>query len=104
MINYRAQSGCHNCRNVFVREEYEDPNSFYCELNAPPRPVCGSILMNENFPESPINWETTTPEEASKLILKDPIRWAAGDAWDVWSLARQVHSWGICDSFEERPS
>ncbi len=86
MINYREQNGCHNCRHVFLRYEYDDTDEYYCTLNAPERPMCNSVNMNE--------WAGTV-ERSMTLATHDRIE----KAWRAWKKDREVKAWGICDAW-----
>jgi hypothetical protein len=83
MKNYRIQNACVNCKHVFVWNEYDDERQFYCTLNAPPRPRCGSVLFEEEFSGS-----GKYDSEAS-------------DAWLKWSENRRVEAQGICEGYEK---
>ena len=48
MNTYKVQDGCHNCRYVFVRTEYENGIDYYCTYDAPERPLCMSVQLNES--------------------------------------------------------
>ena len=73
--SYAEQDGCHNCRHVFVREEYEEYDFYYCALRAGPRPQCGSAAMNEW-------WGKNTTHSSAN--------------WEAWARDRAVEAWGIC--------
>lgn len=85
MINYDRRNGCHNCRYVFEVTDYDTTTAdgdLYCTLDAPPRPLCGSIAMEEG-PRSP----------AAREHGYDEL------AWLEWARARYVHPAGICDGW-----
>lgn len=79
---YRVQSGCHNCAHVFRMVEYDEGDSYYCTLGAPPRPKCGSIAMGECV--MPIGGKAYMAENR---------------AWDDWSDNREVDPSGTCDNW-----
>ena len=81
--SYRNQPGCHNCGHVFVLVETDNPLTYCCTLNAPPRPLCMSLAMREHIPWSSRNHKRTV------------------DAWESWSDCRWVKAWGICDKWKE---
>ena len=81
MINYRVQNGCGNCVHVFRRFEYDEDDEFYCTLNAPPRPLCGSVAADEWWRYS------------------DTEREARADAWYEWRHGREVEARGFCDAW-----
>jgi len=78
---YRVQDGCANCRHVFVREEHDHPDELYCTFEAPERPPCMSVFMDECAP---------TPGQP----------WGYNDEghrqWEEWKEGRQVVAQGIC--------
>ena len=41
-------NGCHNCKHLFLWNEYDEPARFYCTLRAKPRPLCCSVGMGES--------------------------------------------------------
>lgn len=78
--SYREQYACVNCMHVFKRTEYDDPPEYYCTLNAPKRPLCMSVSMDEH------------------LLRSAPRQVDAGfETWDLWSDGRGVEAFGICD-------
>ena len=88
MVNYRKQNGCVNCKHVFVYYEYEEQDEHYCTLNAPPRPFCNSVAMNE--------WAGNI-ERSTTLATHDRIE----RAWRAWKKGREVDAVGICDMWEQ---
>jgi hypothetical protein len=86
---YIEQCGCHNCKNCFIMIEYDEDNSYYCTLDASPRPHCGSIFMNENFFRHHLSGDD---KKNSKEM----------NEWYKWSKNREVMAWGICKRFEEK--
>lgn len=84
--SYRVQKACTNCKNCFTLREFDSVNSYYCMLDAPKRPLCGSVLMDEPF--------DYRNKKGEKLFNKQ-IR-----SWDKWSENREVCSFGICDKWE----
>lgn len=87
MVNYRKQDGCINCKHVFERYEYEEDSEYYCALNAPPRPMCNSVAMNE--------WAGNV-ERSTTLATHERIE----KAWRAWAKERKVDAVGICDVWE----
>ena len=79
---YIDQNGCHNCNLCFVMEEYDSGNTYYCLHDAPPRPICGSILMGEGFDFGD--------------DLDDY------EKWEEWEKGKKVNSWGICGKWEKK--
>lgn len=84
MSTYRVQDGCHNCRYVFIRTEFDNGTDYFCTYNAPKRPLCMSIQLNEspNF---------STIEEFEEYSKK----------WNKWANGRDVHPCGICEKHEK---
>lgn len=81
MTNYRVRDGCHNCKHVFVRGDYDEGVQYFCTLDAPARPPCMSVGMGE----VPVDFMSNHEHY---------------DNWDAWSEGRQVRESGICDSWE----
>ena len=84
MKNYRCQDGCYNCKHVFVFKEYDQGYEYYCTYNAPERPLCMSVAMDE------------CPNLDSSKKFEKLCR-----AWDKWSEGRRVNSVGICSYYEK---
>lgn len=102
-LNYKIQNGCHNCKYVFEKSEWDDPNELFCLLNAPKRPICGSVLMDEGFSKAR---GKKVDSDFSKAKYKscsnrDPFV-KAMKAWDKWSEGRSVNREGICDLFKKK--
>lgn len=78
--SYKLQNGCHNCKHVFVYKEHDCGSSYYCTLGAPARPSCMSVQLGEYpFPHD------------------HELGHEMQDAWDAWSIDREVEAVGICD-------
>lgn len=75
---YEQQSGCRDCRHVFFRTDFGGEQNWYCTLDAPPRPRCGSVAMDEWSLDPPMDWQ----------------------AWQDWKEGREVHPWGTCEQWE----
>ena len=83
-ISYTEQNGCHNCNNAFTKCEYDDYPAYFCKVNAPERPHCGSVLMDESY-----------------LHLNTEKEWDKAESyWEAWSKAREVSAWGVCLSWQ----
>ena len=78
--SYRVQDGCESCIHAFGKGEHDEPTQFYCTLNAPKRPPCGSVAMNESCFDN-VGYDS--------------------DAWMKWAEGRAVWERGICDSHEK---
>jgi hypothetical protein len=76
---YIEQNGCHNCKNCFIKTDYDSESEFYCNISKD-RPKCGSVGMNErfNFRKSKIN---------------------EYDTWNNWQENHRVEPWGICKNY-----
>ena len=85
MTGYCVQNGCHNCKHVFVKQEHDEEAYLFCNFNAPPRPKCGSVLMDECLSDFPV-----------------PVRRELYAAWDAWARPRAVRSAGTCNNWEEQ--
>jgi len=89
MKNYKEYDSCHNCKFLFVRREYDDADELYCTKNAPTRPECMSVSMNE----------------CPGLEGNMSIYTKADKKWDEWKEDREVKAYGVCDDFiKERES
>lgn len=86
--SYVEQDGCWNCQHVFCKYEYDGDTVFFCTKNAPPRPLCGSVCMNERHFHSKVRSE----EESIRLH----------DLWEAWSLPRQCREYGVCQYWERK--
>ena len=80
--NYRIQNGCYNCKRIFLKYEFDSRDYFYCTKDAPKRPLCMSVGMDE------------APDTGNSRWLK------AFNKWDKWSKDREVESYGICDNWK----
>lgn len=109
---YTEQSGCHNCEHRFEKDDYDDPTEYFCAFDAPMRPLCGSVSMEECFDDgaTPIddwlkqNGYADQPIESwhdQYNAYHDLIWMPAYFAWEEWSKNRRVHPWGICNQFKE---
>ena len=82
-ISHRSQSGCHNCAHAFVLSEYDEGLSYFCALDAPPRPKSGSVAMDEMF-------DTLQSDEDYMREM---------DTWKAWADPRAVSAWDTCDQW-----
>lgn len=83
--NYRVQDACPYCEHCIPIWDWESPDTWYCGLNAPKRPPCGSVGMNESF------------------YLKDKgTEGYTFNDWLDWAEDRGVSDQGICDCFKKR--
>ena len=81
--SYKEQDCCANCKFVFLKQEYEEPNPYFCHVDNSKRPLCGSVFMGE-FGD--------TYEESCKI-------W---DKWEEWADPREVKAYGICRKYQRR--
>ena len=86
--NLKEQDGCHNCKHVFIFEEYDEGDEYFCTLNAPARPKCGSVFMSGKNPEE-------------KWSRDKETRYKERDDWEEWRRGKEVKAWSICDDFEK---
>jgi len=87
--NLRDQNGCHNCRFVFVYREYDEGDTYFCDLDGT-RPTCPSVLMDE-----------------CPSITQCREEWRRVDRqWDEWAgfgvHGRKRGGWEMCDEWKKR--
>ena len=90
--SYHVQHGCHDCAHVFRKADYDYDDEYYCRLDAPDRPLCGSVFMGES-------WVLTIPPEH---LGKDHDGHRKN--WDDWCEGREVKPWGTCKRWKEKQS
>jgi hypothetical protein len=90
--SHREQPACATCVHAFVHREYDEGDDYYCTFGAPPRPPCGSVLMDE--------WDRHTDSEDYGAYLERSG--AARETWLRWSEGRGVSAWDICDEHAAR--
>jgi len=107
MRNYRLLRSCINCKHCFIME-WDSQDELYCTKDAPKRPLCGSVHMNEYFGDI---WEkeieikeekekrTLSVDERREIILNICEHYRC--LWEKWSKERMVQCNAICDSYEE---
>jgi len=81
--SYKIQEGCHSCKHVFRRWEYDDQTRFFCTFITQRPKCCCSVAMKErgiDFPNEPNVY----------------------GIWFDWAEKHEVCAWGICDHFEEK--
>lgn len=86
---YQEQRGCHNCRSVFFRHEYDEWPQYYCSFGAPKRPLCLSCSMSEMGDDHGDDWRDDAAKDRRRK------------AWRQWSEGREVQTWGICENWTE---
>tara|TARA_R110000744_G_scaffold64675_5_gene133075 strand:+ start:594 stop:887 length:294 start_codon:yes stop_codon:yes gene_type:complete len=84
---YKAQGGCHNCKHVFMKYDYDEGPCYYCHLDGTERPLCMSVAMDG--------------ESVEDNTVEGEVFHEAFQKWHKWADARGVAAWGICDSYEE---
>lgn len=84
---YKTQNGCYNCKKCFRKMEWDEPDYYFCTLNAKTRPRCGSVFMEEDF--GGISHTHSKFRKAYKT-------------WMKWSDKNEVEAWGICDKWERK--
>jgi hypothetical protein len=95
---YREQNGCHNCGHVFRQRQYDEGDTYFCNIENN-RPPCGSMAMGGEHDAfdavqacfSAENWATQEDVETARANYRKSI-----EAWDGWSIPREVSSHGIC--------
>ena len=94
--NFRVQDGCHNCRRIFRKHDYDEGYSYFCTQRGLPRPLCGSSAMNE------VHWFITVTHGDKRFLRDRPKAIAARhcDRWHEWSTKREVDPFGICDEWK----
>lgn len=83
--SYFEQNGCHNCKHCFSKGDYDESPTLFCTFDAPPRPPCGSVSMDES-------WNDIDAEFA-----------IAHRKWDEWREGREVAPWGKCENWKLGP-
>ena len=71
--SYKEQDGCHSCSHSFLYPDCIYPNEYFCMVDGVPRPLCGSIVISEQFHNQ-----------------------SNRESWNDWSENRSVEAWGIC--------
>ena len=84
--SYNELNGCHSCKFVFVKSEYEEAPDYFCHFDKSKRPDCGSVLMEENF----------FREGAPPYEIAYPL-------WDKWEEEHKVKAWGFCNRWKKAP-
>jgi len=84
--NYKNQNGCHNCDNCFMKAEYDEECTYYCNSDKAPRPLCGSVYMHE-YKQKKTNVGIDVKFDYQK--------------WEDWHSGREVLAWGICDKWKK---
>ena len=85
--SYFEQTGCKNCKHHFTYIEADDEDRYFCTLNAPPAPRCGSVMMDESFF---VDAEGCSTKEDPKKAMR---------AWGKWANGREVQGFGTCDNW-----
>ena len=98
--SYRILNACANCKHVFVREEYDEKDEHYCALDAPARPPCMSLKMEE------CDYPTTKDGRQSFFIDRENTSGEYEEkeaAWNAWREGREVAANGVCDCWAAKP-
>jgi len=85
-ISYLPLHGCHDCKFVFKKCEYDEAPDYFCAFGKEVRPRCGSTLMDES-------WFGKEPKVSFDKALDD---------WEQWSEFRLVQPWGVCNEWREK--
>lgn len=91
---YRIQKACANCKYVFILEEYDNGDEYFCHIDKTKRPKCGSCYMQEHF--------LSGKEDGRPLAETDALYSNRWNKWILWSEPREVAANGICDQYEEK--
>ena len=84
---YFEQGGCHDCKHVFIKQDWDDIPEYYCTLKAPKRPPCMSVAMKECPGLEDYEGNSYGINEAN---------------WRKWSKDREVKAWGLCHGYERK--
>lgn len=96
---YRAQDACVNCKHRIATWEHDESTRLYCGKDAPPRPPCGSVGMDESIVMLPHGQKGP---DGTCFRPDDEVD-AMDKAWDDWATPREVEYHGICDAYEREP-
>ena len=110
-VGYFVQDGCHNCKHLYVRPHFDDPDEYFCTFNQPPRPKSGSLCGDVErfgipFPteindDGQIEYQTLTTEEFYKWDAEnDKVSAADHEAWEKWRVGLEVVPMGVCSSWQ----
>ena len=86
--SYRILHACANCAHAFHWQAYDHGDEFFCTLEAPARPPCGSLFMEVAL---------SMPAESFGVDVLDEGWNEASDAWEAWAEAQKVENHGACD-------
>lgn len=81
--SYYEQDGCWNCQWSLRVYECDYQDDLYCRRGAPPRPLCGSFVLNEAF------------SYVSRAIEKE-----RNLEWREWADGREVSPCGMCEHWK----
>lgn len=87
--SYKEIRSCGNCRFVFIKSDYDEERSYFCTKNAPPRPPCMSMAMNEN------------PLYPTQEVVDGEVLMVHIISWEQWSKDRQVEPNGKCKHYKD---
>lgn len=93
---YRILNACANCEHVFQLLEYDEPPLYFCTLNSPARPLCGSLFMNERL------WDIRKDKTFCPKVKSAEFD-VNEAAWSAWQEGREVATFGVCDEWKEKP-
>lgn len=57
--SYRSQNGCHNCKHVYERVDYDTTTNngdYYCTFDGSERPHSGSVALESDKGFDPVKW------------------------------------------------
>lgn len=86
MKDYCRLPTCETCEHVFVNEDYDEEDEYYCHIDKSDRPQSGSMAMGEN------GWDYTGTQvrQLSDIIAE----------WTPWAESHAVHSNGYCSKYK----
>ena len=95
--SYRSQNSCANCKHSFQHIEYDEGEIYYCMFDGEPRPLSGSVAMDENW------GELFKGERYTKNGYTKKYETYCNDAmkkWHKWESEHGVAIFGICDEWK----
>jgi len=87
---YKEQDCCATCKHMFCVDEYEEESDYYCHIDKSDRPLCGSILLDERFPDVSFGLDRDAYKKQYRFSYIE---------WITWSEPRSVKAWGYCSSY-----
>lgn len=82
---YTVSNSCVTCKHAFVKFNYDDEDQYFCHFDKSPRPLCGSVGMDESY----------------RLDCTSKVTSRLDKLWDTWAEKHAVSVNGICDNYKE---